>query len=250
MARKKKGATSSPVTNPTRRNRRRKPAARDDVGFTMQRAIQPPTASGAIVGRPSPRFTQLSPRVTLISHTEVVSQPLTSATDISGSVCDLCPAGFPGWLSPVALNWSRWRWRCLRFIYVPQCPTTLSGTITMGITYDIQDTFPATLDAATQLYGSVTTPYWGGVDGAMSLADCRSPLRGNAVSVSVDLADNRIRPYVTSQTLASSADQILYSLGALVVFRQGGPATQQAAGIIFGQYEIELIDPVSASTNT
>nr|WRQ64957.1 structural protein [Sobelivirales sp.]WRQ65712.1 structural protein [Tolivirales sp.] len=70
-------------------------------------------------------------------------------------------SAFP-WLSAIALNYSKFRFRFLRYMYVPQVPTTVAGVCYINISYDSADSTPSTLAQVSQSDSSTIGPVWHG----------------------------------------------------------------------------------------
>jgi len=160
-------------------------------------------------------------------------------------------------VNAIAVSYSKFRFLKLRFIYIPQCPTTTSGEVVLSTGYDYLDPAPASVNNAQMSYGSVTSPLWAGAAGSCLLGIERRPIPDEAVVVDFDV--NRFGyargpAYYRYMTLAgfgalSPSDRNVYSPCYLDVSTVGGPAVGITAGTIFVEYEIELVEPISGVLN-
>jgi len=237
-------------------NRKRKSKAKQVI---VSEKVTAPAASSAIVVRNT-----RGPRINTIGNTVVVCNTEVVATIISGAAgvftevgIGLYPGNFTSWLNGVAVNYSKWRWRKLRLVYIPTVPTTTAGLIVMGLTYDFADTAPTTVTQLQTFNQSVTAPVWGGYDGTSSLHNYSKSHPG-AVLIDVDVtrfgSGNGLTWYkylnATNFAAQTGIDRNIYAPGALAVATSGGTNVAAAAvGNIFASYEIELIEPTASATN-
>lgn len=66
------------------------------------------------------------------------------------------------WLASVAKSFQKFRFTWLRFIYVPQTPTTTPGSVWLYMSFDPRDTNPADLQAVSMSEDSVIGNAWYG----------------------------------------------------------------------------------------
>jgi len=65
-------------------------------------------------------------------------------------------------LSNIALHYSKFRWKYLRFVYVPQAPSSTAGSVFLYLSYDFRDAFPTSLTQVTASADSCTGNAWFG----------------------------------------------------------------------------------------
>lgn len=225
-------------------------------GFYLAKPINPPAASGIVVGRSRP-VARMERDKFVVCGTEIAGVVNTSSTFAAG-VINCVPHSFP-WLNGQAALYSKWRWRALRFIYVPTCPTSTQGQIGLSFQYDVIDTTPTSLSDMTMMNGFTNAPYWLGGDGAVMLSNPRSRPVAGAVVSSFDVSRQTLPwyPYITAQdfldllavSTTGPAAANIYSPGNLVSASVGGPTVSVAGGNLYAQYEIEMIEPTVAALN-
>lgn len=221
--------------------------------------VSVPAAGAAITRRTRiPRIMSQGVR-TIVCNTEAVNT--ADVTNTLAYATFGIPMGafrYP-WLAGIAQNYSKWRWLKLRYVYVPQCPTTTNGQVILSLSYDHTDANPANAAAQQQMYHAITSPFWAGWQGSMLLNNPNTPASSVPGSVTVDvdvarLGNSASLSYFRFISLAdfgalSTSDQNLYSGGNLFVGTEGGVAVPVKVGSLFVEYEIELIEPVNPVMN-
>lgn len=240
-----------------RRNRRRiRNAVANRMGGLVADRLTVPAAGGAIVrrGRQTPLLRTLG-ECTFVQNTEVLFT-FTGGAGFSTSRFALIP-GLGLWMDGVAVNFSKFAWRHLRFIYVPQTSTSSSGTIALSLGYDMDDAAPLSIVAAQQAYHSVSSPVWGGFDGVGTLHNY-GPIMPGAVAMDVDVtrfgteSNYKYYPYITVaefNAIPTLFQQNIYSPGYIDITAAGG-SVSSTGGAVFVQYIIELIEPVNKLMNS
>jgi len=158
------------------------------------------------------------------------------------------------WLSGIALNYSKFRCVAIRYIYIPVCPTTTPGTVTMGLGYDYDDVLPTSLAQLSVAFESISTPPWGGYEGTSLLNRHFATELGGSVVVDVDCdrfgSGSGLTYYPVSTVATFNAqtptDQNQFSPFYLQVATSGNALSW---GNLYVQYCIEFIEPVSAGRN-
>jgi hypothetical protein len=232
-------------------NRKKAAIMNQSSGFKFSRPIMAPAGAGTITGAPRPRFSQARNDAVVIHNAEVFNNITVVTAAVLTMSQNLIPAAFP-WLNGVATNFSKFRWRKLRFVYIPACPTSTSGALTMGVVYDTNDTAPTTRAQLASVRDSTSTPIWAGWEGSALLNTFSNSVSG-CVYVDVDVA-RVAKPWYSYSTPAnfaafSTTDRNMYSPGVIFGISDGGPAVQITAGTVYGVYEVELIEPIDASIN-
>ena len=215
-----------------------------------------PAAAGVITGSVHPRFKASSDGGTRLACADVTTEVSVSST-VTPNILQCIPYTASAWLRGVAANWSKWRWLSLKFIYIPTCPTSVSGSVHMGFLYDQSDSTPATVAEMAALRGYTTGPVWSGSEAAVMLSDVSRACPPGAICASLDVT-KLSKPwysYVTSTTLTTSItlDPSLgniYVPARLVILTADGSATDAVSvGRLYVQYEVELIERIVASDN-
>jgi len=127
-------------------------------------------------------------------------------------------------LAHIAAGFSYYRFKKLRFEYIPECTTGKDGRLTMAFGYDPNDTtFPPNIQQLSAFYGACTSPFW---------VDC---------TVSVDIAKvNQMQSmrYISPNTVEKRWTDV----GILFIDAGGGSVTT-TMGTVWIDYEIELFIP-------
>lgn len=222
--------------------------------FVQASPITIPAAAGVIVRRTNvPRFLS-SPTGTIVCNTELYATVNGAIGGIFNLSRGFLIPGFMPWVSGVSINYSKWRWRRLRLIYIPTSSTATSGQIVLALGFDQTDTTPGGVAATQAAFRSETTPPWGGVGGIGALNDDSFTAKPPQ-SVILDLDTSRLTlpwyPYTNSTNFLalSPSDRNSFS-PAYVDIAQLGLTTTGAVGSIFAKYEVELIEPISATINS
>lgn len=177
----------------------------------------------------------------------------TSALRI-GSV-GLNPANsfvFP-WLSALAKRYTYYRWKSLRVLYGSSCPTSQRGLMTMGLFYDLEDanawfsTSTAPVRDLTQTVGSSQGPVWG------STVTCHpNGTHSSEIQVVCDVnrAHMRTRFHLIDDNTAGTAlDNQAVAVYLGHVTDPNGQADGLGCGVIWFDYEIELLHPTAVTSN-
>lgn len=123
----------------------------------------------------------------------------------------------------------------------------------MAAEYETSEFTPTTQAQVATMYKAVTSPYWGGADG-VNLLNHTGGSRVGAICVEIDVSRSQ-KPWYPFKTAANYAaatntDRNIFSPGQILAVTNGGPATAVTAGMIFAQYRIELIEPITSALNT
>lgn len=222
--------------------------------------ISAPIAGSSIVNRSSiaPQI-QSSLKCTRVANTEIMlsGQIQFQGTGV-GTRFAFIPAIAP-WLDGIAVNFSKFSWAYLRFVYIPVCATTSSGTGVLAIGYDMTDVGISAPAAAQQSFRSVTFPPWAGWDGSAELHNYGTPMPDGAVSIEVDvneflsgdeLSKWRYISRADFNGLATTTDQNVYTPGYIDVVTEGTiVGSGNVGGNLFVQYIIDLYEPINPAQN-
>lgn len=158
-----------------------------------------------------------------INHKELLARVSGTAafTATSYVLNPAVPETFP-WLSPIATRFEYYHIRSLRVLYVPRCPTTTAGTLSMAFDKDVLDPDPISYRSLLSYQGAVSTPAWS----AASLA-----------ATSSQLTPQRLYNAITP---AAGSDQRLYDWGKLIFATEGAEADY---GDLFLEYQIAFTNP-------
>jgi len=134
---------------------------------------------------------------------------------------------FP-WLATIASNYDLYRFRRLRFVYVPLCPTSTSGRTTLVYDPDSSDPIPLDRVGLSNMSCSTEAPVWG------------------AATLDVKLTDTNRWYYVSSE--GSSATVGAYLNQGQVSWATYGVASAIQVGEVYAVYDVELKDPQPTQT--
>nr|QNR54651.1 ORF3 [Physalis rugose mosaic virus] len=231
----------------TQKRRRRRRRARNITGSSQM--IQAPTASGAIfkIARPLVGGRRASLPIEHVEQVLIVAQ---GQSTFVADIINLVPVSF-SWLTPMAVQFSEYRWLSLTVIYMPEVGTNTAGAVSMGFKFDITDTAPNDPASLANLEGFVTAPVWAGYDGA-GLLNTEVPLPTKfppgAVATCLDVK-RLTKPWYQFKSNPPITDEgNIYSPAQLCVGVSGNGATS-TTGRLYVRYRIELVHPMSASDN-
>lgn len=250
-----RGAQPPTVNARSRRRARRQASGVTSAmgGLTISTPVAAPAQAGVVTGSSRPIMRSLKESTT-ITHTEVVSN-LTVVTTTTPSTVACYPSLTSTWLSGVAANWSKFRWLKLRFLYVPSCPTSTSGSVHMGFLYDYADIVPTTVTAMSSLFRYSSGPVWSGTQVSSALKSARAPVAPGAIVSELDVSrlDKPWYSYITPANLTTlvttnaSLGSMYVPARLVVLTADGSSTTSTSIGRIYMQYEIEVIEPVPSA---
>jgi hypothetical protein len=250
-AKKKKKAKTTPRT----RNRN------TNTGPRSQQ-VNIPAAMGVAVsrgGRESlPRFAAANGRC-LVQNFELVrafkpqngtGTATFAALQDSLTVNPGIATAFP-WCSSIALSYSKFKIKFLRYMYIPSVPTSVPGSVYIYTNYDAADASPASLAQVMTADGSSNGPVWmgGGINTEKAF---RSNMNiADAVFVDIDLKQ-LTQPfyYVRPQAGVTEDSRPLVMIwGSDSATFAGASSFNISPGNLYVSYIIEFYDPVLASLN-
>lgn len=222
----------------------------------MATKVRMPVAAGMVYGNPTPLVRTVGDSH-IVSH-QGVCREINLSNTFTAIVLQCMPSVIEPWITGVAENWSKYRWRKLRFFWVPFAPTTTQGAVHMGLQYDNIDSTPTSVSQIAALQSYSGGPIWTGSECSQVLNNPKAiPPPG---CVSVDLDVNRLQnpwyPYIeqasfTAQAGISLATANLFSPARLIFATSNGTAASPGTpvGNLMVNYEIELIEPCAAANN-
>lgn len=243
MPNKRKRSENDALTN--RVNRRK-------TGAVSTRMVTAPVSGGVVISRRVvPRFSS-NTIGTVVDNTEMVSNVNLAALGAFTTFSNALIPSLPGWLNGVSELYSKYRWRRLRVIYVPKCPTATPGTVAMAITYDRQDAAPTSLSNLSQTNKAILFPAYAGYGGAQMLSTKTPGPESIYIDVDISRFEKNWYSVVTPATLTAlaTAVQTMYVPATLQVAHADGAAVGVGAGDIYFQYEIEFIEPINPAMST
>lgn len=149
----------------------------------------------------------------------------------------LAPFSFP-YLKGLAANFGRYRWHSLKVIYKTAVATITPGQYAMGLTYSAGDA-PNTFSGIGSLAGAVTAPLWQNSELVMD---------GRSTFPWYRFCDATFFAALAGES--TSAALVAQDSFVAAFFNQVSTATAgTVSGILFVEYDVELIDPIQAADN-
>nr|WRQ65410.1 structural protein [Tolivirales sp.] len=220
-------------------------------GVIEVQKIEAPVASSEIIlRRGQPIIRQPSVNMTFVSNSENVLS-VAQAVAFGTTRVNLIPSAFP-WLNNMATCFSKFRWKQLRLIYIPNCSTATNGLAVLSPGYDTGDAVPTTIQQAQQSFRAVSFPVWGGANGCdePNRPSFASPPVGSAI---VDLDVKRFNqawysynPSTNPVTAGATRNTYVPCFMDLST----GAGSVLPVGIVMAKYQIEFIEPVAFGLNT
>lgn len=172
--------------------------------------------------------------VTRVSHREFISDITAASSGFATINFAINPGNvtaFP-WLAAIAANYESYTFKKLAYRYVPLCPTSTQGRVTMAIDYDARDSIPTSKAVLSQYQGAVATPTW---------------QQGLHVAQPANLTKFAKQRYVSGATVPANSDVKTYHVGQFILATSNTPATQTQLGELWVEYDVEFQTPQIAT---
>jgi hypothetical protein len=178
------------------------------------------------------------------------------------------PQNFP-WLSAIAQNYQKFKWKFIRYIYVPQCPSTIPGSIYLEMHYDFLDNAATSLSQVTATESSVVGNAWFGGPLSTDLAFGQDVGPRDAICMTIDCARfsepwyyvrasngatlNTVQLTGTATggngtlALASAGTYDPSSRPGTIYYGTNGITNGVLVGNLYVSYVVELSDPILAA---
>lgn len=223
--------------------------------YQISRPITAPISGGTITGSGVPRFRMKGDEIVCVSNTEIFNTIASGLVVPTLAMNQACIPGSFIWLSNVALNFGKWRWKSLRIIYIPTCSTSQAGGLTLGFYYDTIDATPTSRAVLSAARDTTSIPVWAGWEGAQLLGmgsryAAKYPPGSAVIDFDVTKCQKPWYPVVTAGSYAAmtTTDRNVYSPGVAYAVIDGLPIST-TVGTVYASYEIEFIEPVSGASN-
>jgi hypothetical protein len=176
---------------------------------------------------------------------------------------------FP-WLSSLAKNYNKFRWRNLRFIYVPACSTASVGSEFIYFKYDYLDNTPASITDVMASDRSVMGNVWFGNPISDSTAFKKQLLLSENINADLDVS-KLTRDWFLVRTGNNAQQPVYTTLGGVVpggltvstsniyddaaqpatlYYGNVGTAGTATVGYLFAAYTVEFCEPILGSLNS
>ena len=129
---------------------------------------------------------------------------------------------FP-WLSQIACYFEQYKFRKLKFVYVPSCTTNLSGAMYMTTRYDARDLAPSTKPEFLDYKGSTQSTVW----------------KGNTHDCMLGYARYMMKNFTLRGDIPDGADPQMYDVGNFFYANVGNTATL-SVGELYVEYDVDL----------
>jgi hypothetical protein len=151
---------------PPRKSQQKAVIVRNPGRSAAETMLTAPAAYGAQIGAKKLLPIMAGQGDTLIVQNYELVHNVTGSAGVYTYGGDVCNPGlgtnYP-WLANIAQNYAKFRWRALRYIYVPACSTATAGSEAFLFSYDPYDAGPATLqDVAASTNSSIGNVWFGG----------------------------------------------------------------------------------------
>lgn len=187
-----------------------------------------------------------------------------------GDVCNPGLSTSYPWLSGVAKQYTKFKWKFLRYIYVPNCSTATAGSTYFMFNYDYQDSGPTTLAQVAQSQDSSIGNAWFGGAISPQLAFSASLSTREAIFVDLDVKRLNNLWYYVRTTQAGVSPSTGGALGGVIpaglTYTQGSFADSESRpatiyygadsvpgtggiGNLFVSYICELSEPIASALN-
>lgn len=196
-----------------------------------------PVAYGTTVRNNAGAKINSTGNVTRVCHREFVADISATSSSFLTNVIAVNPGNpqaFP-WLSAIAVNYETYTFKKLAYRYVPLCPTSTQGRITMALDFDARDTTPTSKAVLSQYQGAVATPVW---------------QQGLYTCTPANLVKGYKQRYVSGATVPTNTDVKTYHLGSFILSSSNTPAASTQLGELWVEYEVEFQTPQIATTTT
>ncbi len=181
-----------------------------------------PTSISIGTSNAKPTFKQLRNGNTTVTHREYVGL----MTCYSSFTCSAIPLN-PGvastfcWLSSVARNYDKYRFRRLRFEYIPSCSSATAGRVCLAFNYNSGDAKPQTKGELFSIIPNQEVNAWSPC--AINV-DCNGP-----------------NELYTRQFIVPDQDVKTFDMGQFLIASNSG--TGAVSGELYVSYDVELLRP-------
>lgn len=242
-------------------------ARKNQLMTTPRRDMTAPAAYGAVAGQKRIFPLQAGAGKSLVVQNYELVHAQTGSNSLFSTGGDVMNPGiqqsYP-WLSGIAKQYSRFRWKALRYIYVPTCSTTTAGSVFFYPSYDSFDSAPATLAQVAVSENSCIGNAWFG--GSINPNLAFKPLTTQE-SIFVDIDVDRFPNnwYYVRDTFADTKPSTGAALGGVIpagltltsgtyfemesrpgviYYGADGVAGNTSIGNLFAAYVVEFSDPI------
>jgi len=176
------------------------------ISYGIRAKVRPPVTKSVAGGE-------------IMTGSSLIMEVPTQNSAVSFSIQPGLSAIFPQ-IAPTAHLFSKYRFRSLRFKYVPRCGTGDSGQVTLAYNPDCLAIPPTNFTEATAYEGTAFGPVW--MDGTC-----------------VDVRDHELR-YIRTGAAPPNTDLKTYDCGTLTILIDDLSTDGPSKGFIIADYEIEF----------
>lgn len=235
----------------------------------LRNVLSAPAAMGEINRgkRPNlPSMVMRGPQAVVRNYEQVAAFPAgNTAFQASGAISNPGIASSFPWLASLAINYSKFRFKYLRFFFSGSCPTSTTGKVWITIQYDALDSAPTTLAAVLQSEDSCSGPAWfGGVVSTEKAFDRRLSADSN-IFVDADCSRLNMPWYYVRSSVADTGVALGgtipggltlggnttdgTSIPCRVFYGNNAVTSSTVPGELYVAYEVELVGPIASADN-
>lgn len=164
-----------------------------------------------------------------IKHREEIAnffRHVTDGSQFQATHITINPGDFSAfpWLAGICASFEQWKLNALTVRYQPTCPMTTQGRFAMYIDYDTDDEVCKDMSELTTMYRSVTSPVY---------KEC---------SIKYDLTKKQVNKYFVNDS-GNRDTTSRFSDAGMVVLATEGLANNSKPGIVWLEYDIQLLTP-------
>lgn len=211
------------------------------------RRVAAPASSGSVIRRRAPPTYEKKGEIVRVSNFEFLTSLVSasSSADTKG-VIYASPAHLT-WAGNIGKNYTFYRFRKLKFVFLPMQPTTVAGYIDLAFLHDTEDAAAwaaaAGLNQLEQSSNFVSGPIW--AKGAYSSGD--NPENSMVVTVDCDILHARVPWFRVDFSHSPGPETAQTDAGAIAWFFNA--AATGNIGRLYVEYDLEFEHPISSISN-
>lgn len=171
----------------------------------------------------------------VVTHEEFITDIISTNANYQVRRYDINPgqAGNFPWLANLASNYESYKFRDLKYKYMPIAPTSTPGKVMIGVDYDVADASPTSKVVLNSYDGTVSSSVWD---------TCVHH------STKSNLLKFGVQRYVRTAAYPAGTDPKTYDIGSVYVATSNTPSTSTTCGELWVSYTVELFTPQLVSS--
>lgn len=236
-----------PTNNKSKNGNRQSKTRNRKTPSTKITNVQQPITKSKVVSRVAMPNISSKQGTVVVRFTEPIKGVTASGTAGAFNVdYGFCAPALVPWLAGIAANFAKFKYKRIRYRYIPAVATVESGRVTLGLAYDPSDPSPTNQSQLMTFSRAVTGPVWGdlSLDVDVNKFNYNQHMMANSTTISTLLGG-------LGSTAAGFAASTALSQRSPVICLVGvdGAASSLFCGTLMIDYEIELTDPIPAALN-